>query len=296
MRKADVGYNYSLGLYEKAMPNGLSFRVMLENAAASGFDRLEISIDETDERLSRLNWTAAERAELKCLCFSLGVPITTMCLSGHRRFPFGSHEAAVRAHAMEIMEKAMAFSADIGVRVIQLASYDVYYEKGDADTRKWFVENLYRAVELAASSGVFLGFETMETPFMDTVGKAMEYVRLIGSPYLGIYPDIGNLKNASVLYGNDLVKDIALGGGHIFAGHLKETAQGEYRNRIFGDGHTEYVPCVKELWRQGVRMFSGEFWYLGEKDYMSTLKSASVFLREKIKESVREFGEEQNNG
>ena len=44
-----------------------------------------------------------------------------------------------------------------------------------------------------------LGFETMETPFMDTVEKSMEYVNKINSPYLGVYPDIGNLKNASLL-------------------------------------------------------------------------------------------------
>ena len=38
--------NYSLALYEKAMPSGLGFGRMLECAAQTGFDRLEISIDE----------------------------------------------------------------------------------------------------------------------------------------------------------------------------------------------------------------------------------------------------------
>ena len=48
---------------------------------------------------------------------------------------------------------------------------------------------------MAAEKGIVLGFETMETPFMDTVEKAMRYVNLVSSPYLGVYPDIGNLKN-----------------------------------------------------------------------------------------------------
>ena len=39
-----------------------------------------------------------------------------------------------------------------------------------------------------------LGFETMETPFMDTVEKAMAYVKDVDQAYLGVYPDIGNLK------------------------------------------------------------------------------------------------------
>ena len=46
---------YSLGLYEKAMPDGLSFREMLELTKRTGFDRLELSIDESDMRLARLD-------------------------------------------------------------------------------------------------------------------------------------------------------------------------------------------------------------------------------------------------
>ena len=52
--------NYSLALYEKAMPSGLGFGRMLECAAQTGFDRLEISIDESDARLARLDWTCEQ--------------------------------------------------------------------------------------------------------------------------------------------------------------------------------------------------------------------------------------------
>ena len=52
---------YELGLYEKSMPNTLSFREKLETVKATGFDFLEISIDETDEKLARLEWTKEER-------------------------------------------------------------------------------------------------------------------------------------------------------------------------------------------------------------------------------------------
>lgn len=146
-----------------------------------------------------------------------------MCLSGHRKYPFGAHNAAVRARSLEIMKKAVDFAAEVGVSVIQLAGYDVYYEPGDTQTRAWFAESLQKAVGLAAAAGVVLAFETMETPFMDTVAKSMEYVRMINSPWLGVYPDIGNLQNAAVLYGHSITEDLALGTGHIFAMHLKET-------------------------------------------------------------------------
>ena len=47
--------HYQLGLYEKAMPGTLSWREKLEAAREAGFDFVEISIDETDQKLARLN-------------------------------------------------------------------------------------------------------------------------------------------------------------------------------------------------------------------------------------------------
>ena len=112
---------YELGLYEKSMPNTLSFREKLETVKATGFDFLEISIDETDEKLSRLEWTKEERQQLVNDMFETGVPIRSMCLSGHRKYPFGSHDEVTRARSLEIMEKAIQLADDLGVRVIQLA-------------------------------------------------------------------------------------------------------------------------------------------------------------------------------
>ncbi len=278
--------NYSLGLYEKAMPPGLGFRTMLEMTCRCGFDRLEISIDESDIRLARLEWPQTKFVELRTLIDGSGVPIKTMCLSGHRRFPFGSHDPKTRERSMEIMRKAVDFSAKLGIAIIQLAGYDVYYEEGDTSTVVFFEENLATAVEYAAAHGVVLAFETMETPFMDTVKKAMQYVELIGSPWLGVYPDIGNLKNAAVVYSSDLLEDIQSGMGHIFAAHLKETEPGKYRDMMFGAGHTEYHDTIRLLWNQGVRMFTGEFWHDGKSDAEKVISEAAVFLRYQIESAV----------
>ena len=214
---------YQLGLYEKATPTDLSWEERLSVAGESGFDYVEISVDESDARLSRLEWTGEERAAVRQAMVNSGVRLGSMCLSGHRKYPFGSRDQATRERSLEIMQKALDLAGDLGLHTIQLAGYDVYYEDGAEDTRKYFEENLAKAVEMAAKAGIVMGFETMETPFMDTVEKAMHYVSLINSPYLGVYPDAGNLTNASFIYGNTVADDIALGAGHIFAAHLKET-------------------------------------------------------------------------
>ena len=54
----------SLGIYEKALPKGITWLERLQMAKELGFDFVEMSIDETDERLERLNWTKEERKKL----------------------------------------------------------------------------------------------------------------------------------------------------------------------------------------------------------------------------------------
>lgn len=270
---------YRLGLYEKSMPSTLTWVEKLTIAKKSGFDYLEISIDESDAKLARLDQPTDE---IKEAIQKTSVPISSMCLSGHRKYPLGSHDKEIQKKSLEIMKKAIDFAADLGIRIIQLAGYDVYYEDGDLYTNHDFETNLKKCVEMAAEKGIVLGFETMETPFMDTVEKAMRYVNLVSSPYLGVYPDIGNLKNASLLYGVDVDEDLMCGKGHIFASHLKETVPGKYREIPFGTGHTEFVKNIKTLKRLGVRMFVGEFWYVNNEDWQDVVKNAGAFLRDKL--------------
>lgn len=270
---------YYLGVYEKAIPGDLSWREKLEAAKAAGYDFLEISIDETDAKLARLEWTKEERLELVQTMKEVGVPIRSMCLSGHRKYPFGASDPAVEARSMEIMEKAIQLADDLGVRIIQLAGYDVYYEEGTEETRARFEKNLKKATAMAATAGIVMGFETMETEFMNTVGKSMYYVDKVNNPYLGVYPDMGNLTNAAVLYGTDVLDDIKCGTGHMFAAHLKETVPGVFREVQFGTGHVDFPATIKACWDAGIRRYVTEMWYIGNPEWKKDLDDAVAMMR-----------------
>ena len=266
---------YAIGLYEKAMPKTMTWREMLACAKECGYDFVEISIDETDARLARLDWTKEERLELVAAMKEVGVPIRSMCLSGHRKYPFGASDPAVRARGMEIMEKAVQLADDLGIRIIQLAGYDVYYEQGTAESERLFRENLAKAVDMAACRGIVLGFETMETEFMNTVEKSMKYVNLIDSPYLGVYPDSGNLTNAAKTYGTDVLEDLETGRGHIVALHLKETVPGKFREIPFLTGHVDFPAVIAKAWALGVRRYVTEMWDVGSPDWKKDIQFAN---------------------
>ena len=104
--------NHPLGIYEKALRKDLSWPERLVLAKSCGFDFVEMSVDETDERLSRLEWTTAQRASLVEAMLETNVSVPSMCLSAHRRFPFGSRDEAVRERARDIMSKAIKLARD----------------------------------------------------------------------------------------------------------------------------------------------------------------------------------------
>lgn len=278
---------YKLGLYEKATPQELTWLERLQAVKRAGFDYLEISIDESAQRQSRLDWHREERARLKQAMEESGLPIRSMCLSAHRKYSLGSPQRELREQGMRIMEKALGLADDLGIRLIQLAGYDTFYQPSTSETEEYFLENLKKCVEMASVYGVQMGFETMDTPFMNTTAKAMYYVRQIDSPYLGVYPDIGNLTNAAKQYQDSVTHDLRLGAGHIMALHMKETVPGKDRGIPFGTGHVNFQEAAACALSLGVRRFVAECWDDGSEDWREKIARVGQFVRQAIEAGAK---------
>ncbi len=273
--------NHPLGLYEKALPRELSWPERLAAAKELGFGFMEISIDEDDARLARLDWTKQERDALCRAVRGTGVPIPSMCLSGHRRFPFGSADPAVRARAREIMEKAILFACDLGIRVIQLAGYDVYYEPSTPESLRHFEEGLRFACGLAEKHQVMLAMEIMDTELMSSITRYRAWKAKLPSPWFTVYPDLGNL----TAWGNDVPSELRLGIHEIVGVHVKETLAvspdfpGQFKCVPFGTGCVDFSACfrlMEELGYHGPYMM--EMWHDPARDWRETVSAAREFI------------------
>ena len=271
--------SFTLGLYEKSMPDTLNLTQKLTLAKQVGYDFLEMSIDETDYRLSRLDLSKKEMKQLKHEIEDTDLPIGSICLSGHRKYPLGSLDAAKREKSLDIMKKAIDVALFLGIPIIQLAGYDVYYEESNDTTKEYFAHNLARSTQLAAASGILLGFETMETPFMNSVTKAMNYVSIINSPYLQIYPDLGNIVNAFDGKNHAAKEDLIKGKGHLIAAHIKESVIGKYREIPYGSGHVDFRLLLETCWSLGVRRFVTEFWHNSSTDWEKQLTDSYEYVQ-----------------
>lgn len=279
----------TIGIYEKALPKGISWRERLMMAKELGFDFVEMSIDETDERLHRLDWSKQERKEVIDAIHETGIKILSICLSGHRRFPFGSQDKEKRAQAMTIMMKAVDLASDLGIRTIQLAGYDVYYEEKNVSSREYFVQNLKEAVAIAAAKEVVLSIEIMDDPFINSISKFLKIKEQIRSPYLQVYPDVGNL---SAWPENDVGYELELGIDQISAVHLKdtlavtETFDGKFKEVPFGTGCVDFAGCLKTLQRLEYNgPFLIEMWSETSQEPAREIQQAKAFLFPYLKEA-----------
>lgn len=231
-----------IGIYEKATPNNFTWRERLAFAKELGFDFVEMSVDESDSRLARLDWTKKERLDVVQAIYETGIRIPSICFSGHRRYPLGSNDPKTEATSLEMMKKCIELAQDLGVRTIQLAGYDVYYEEKSPETRARFIKNLRKACDWAEEAQVILAIEIMDDPFLNSIEKYLAVEKEIDSPYLFVYPDTGNVS----AWHNDLWSEFYNGHKSIAALHLKDTyavtenSKGQFRDVPFGDGCVDW--------------------------------------------------------
>jgi L-ribulose-5-phosphate 3-epimerase len=271
-----------LGIYEKALPAGEDWFARLKMAKELGFDFVEMSVDESDHRLARLDWSREQRMAVVDAVARTGVRIPSMCLSAHRRFPLGSEEDATRAQGLEVMRKAIVLAQDLGIRVIQLAGYDVYYQEANDYTRERFRAGLKEAVEMASRAQVTLAMEIMDYPLMNSISKALGYAHYLNNPWFQLYPDIGNLS----AWDNDVQMELASGAGHIVAVHVKDTQQGVFKNVPFGQGVVEFERCFKTLLDTGYRgPYLIEMWSETASDPVKEVREARAWVVDKMQKA-----------
>jgi len=274
-----------VGLYEKALPKNLSWKERLEITQQVGFDFLEMSIDDTDERIARLDWTPRERMGLKDSLARSGIRIQSLSLSAHRRFPLGSQSEQVQSRALDIFKKSIDLAVELGIRYLLIGGAEDYYQQVDQACRDRFLENLSKGFTWASGAGVMLALENWDIQ-LDTMPKVMEYVNYFNSPWFQTYTDLGNLIYAGV----DVVAQLDYVKGHIAALHVKDTLPGQLRYINPGEGAVPFVDAFEKLARMGFQApVVLELWTEEFPDAVQLVERAGKFIRARMEEGWERY-------
>ncbi|MBM7599106.1 L-ribulose-5-phosphate 3-epimerase/hexulose-6-phosphate isomerase [Virgibacillus halotolerans] len=273
--------NIKIGVYEKALSDDTDLYQLLKAVEETRFDYLEISIDDSSDRLSRLEMSKCEREKLKVYMSEKELYIYSIVLSANRSFPLGSKDPNIRSRGKEIIQKAITFAFDLNIPVIQLAGYYTFFsDSRDGNERDRFIEGLKEVSDYAAWNGVMLGLENMDGKDILSIKDSINIIEDVKSPWLQLYPDIGNL----VANGLSLTEELKNIVGRTLCIHLKDTRRDEFRRVPFGDGEVDFELAGDLLRKQGYRgNYTVEMWNDGDKNSLKILEETLNFLENKMR-------------
>ena len=265
----------TIGIYEKALPASGDWVSKFDVAKQAGYDFVEIAIDESDERLSRLAWSHEERLALKRASIATGIKLNSIVLSAHRRYPMGSANRETRDHALKILKQTVDFASDTGFRMIQLAGYYVFYEAHSNNNYELFCDSLSQAIEYASGQAVMLALENVDGKDIVSVEQIMHFVDMFNSPFFKAYPDVGNLAGNGFKVEAELQKAT----GHLVGIHLKDAQVEVFRRVNFGEGIVDFQKAFRALAEMN---YSGNFliemWNDNSPDAMQIVMNARKWI------------------
>lgn len=270
---------YTIGLYEKAMPEKLSIKEKLQCAKNNNYDYMELSIDASEGKISRVYMSKQEREQIIADMLEVGISIDSLCVSALTKYALGDLDETKSSRGLDIIKNAIKLAYDLGVRIIMIPGYDIYFGESNDKTKAKYIENLKIVAEEASKYGVVVGFETMENEFMNTATKAMEYVHILNSQFIAVYPDCGNITNAIKTYNIDFREDLKSANGKLISMHLKETIPNVYREVPYGTGHVNFNEVIDSAWEFGIRKFVTEFWDTGKENWHEDIVFANNMMR-----------------
>lgn len=268
-----------IGIYEKALPPFQNWEEALETTRRCGYDFLELSIDESDERLARLNWSPKEVGALRTAIAHTGVPVRHLCLSGHRRFSMASEDASIRRRAWEMTDRAFELCAELGVRLIQTQGHDVYYEESTESTWQRYKDAMAEVAERGREASVMIGLENADLPQLGSLQQVHQFADEINNPWFQMYPDIGNI----IAHGYEITPQLQGAIDRTVAVHAKDARPGEFRRVGFGTGtvpFSEAFETLKALEYRGP--FVIEMWNESQDDPEGVIRDALKWVQSRM--------------
>ena len=267
-----------LGIYEKDIKPH-EWEKMFADASSAGYQNYEISLDESDARLARLHWDDKQYEEVRRAARNQNIRILSACFSGHRRFPLGSSSRELEERGIRMMREGIDFCQNLGVRMLQVAGYDAFYEPRSHETAARYRENILRCLEWAEQAGVMLAIEPVEVNLVK-VSDTLRLVKEADSPWLQIYPDVANMKSLGI----DPVTELPQGRGHIANVHVRDSLPDYFYGVPLGAGNMDFIGVFKALDAMEYRgPLTIEMWNETEENYLDIIRCARTFMMDKIR-------------
>lgn len=210
--------------------------VEFPRARQLGFELIEFIFDGDAEQHPFM--TEQGRRRVRAAIDGSGVRVESVCADWFMATPLHGAEPATRERALDVLERLIRNSAELGVRTIILPCVDAA-SLGRPRDQAVLTDALMRCLPTLTSAGITLALETdlPPDPFQRLLAGLSEEV-------FGVNYDMGN----SASLGFAPADELAAYGDRVIAVHVKDRLKGGGTVRL-GAGDTDFDGCFAALAR-----------------------------------------------
>ncbi len=180
-----------IGINRWTMPGAWSVAKCIQVAADSGFDTLELNLEESGD--VRRGMPKHEANDIKKLANDTGVGLPSVSCGLGWKYPLSSTDDAVQKEGISVGKELIQTAAWLGAETVLLVpglvtenvSYDVAYQRSQ--------DALRQLIPVAEELGVAIGIENVWNRFLLSPLEFARYIDELGSPNVGAYFDVGNV-------------------------------------------------------------------------------------------------------
>jgi hexulose-6-phosphate isomerase len=174
-----------------AFPNGTEIRQAMSLAKQTGFDGIEVALNEKGEMA--LDWQPSQVKELKAYAGSAGIGISSLAIGLGWKYPVVTRDESMAARAKDVVKKGLQFASALEVDAVLTVPctvsddlpYDEAYARG--------VEVYKELGKTAEANGVCVCVENVWNKFLLSPLEFARFLDDIGHKFVGAYFDVGNV-------------------------------------------------------------------------------------------------------
>ncbi len=181
-----------------SFPGNMTLPECVALAKKTGFEAFEPAV--TEEGELTFGATCAQIRQVKSLIEDAGLQVASLASGVYWSYPPSASDPAVREKAMDCVRRQLAVAAELGAPAILVVpgvvgqGFGKYTGNDDYDVAYDNALEVFTLLKKDAEDAkVVLGLENVWNSFLVSPLEMRDFLDRIGSPYVGMYLDVGNM-------------------------------------------------------------------------------------------------------
>lgn len=212
------------------------------NVEGSVLDKFKVQKELGYDGMELISPSDLDPKEVRAASDATGMPVHGLVDEKHWQIRLSSPDPATREEGREILMQALRDCSAFGGNAVLLVPGRVDAGKGETHDDVWkrSIPEIRRVLPLCSRLGVRVLIENVWNGFCETAEQMRDYVDEIGSPWVGVYFDIGNVRKFSP--SEDWIRTL---GSRIVKLDVKDWSKANGFSSEIGEGDVNW-PAVRQ--------------------------------------------------